>query len=201
MKNNNDNENDKLKVFEDEKHILLDHDYDGIRELNHPLPSWWLGTFILTVIFGTGYYIAYTFLDAKTINQELAEDLKVVEKKQSEFEAKQGKFNLEEYTKIANDPKNMKAAKKLYKRKCSACHGKQGEGGVGPNLSDKYWLHGDGSLATVYNTINKGVIDKGMASWGPVLGKEKVYAILKYVSLFQGTNPAGAKAPQGQEYK
>lgn len=192
---------EKTEIFEDEKKVLLDHDYDGIRELNHPLPSWWLGTFFITIIFAVFYYIAYTFMDAKTLDRELAEEMKVVTELQTEFENKSGRFNLEEYNKITSDKKVMKAAKKTYKRKCKACHGKFGEGGVGPNLTDKYWLHGNGSLETVYNTINKGVVDKGMAAWGPVLGKEKVYGVLKYIQAFKGTNPDGAKAPQGELYE
>lgn len=193
-------DNNETKIFDDEKKILLDHDYDGIRELDHPLPRWWVVTFILTIVFGVPYYMAHTFFGAETINEELAHDLDSVKKKQSEFDKKKGKFNIDEYNAYILTPKAAKVAKKTYKRKCKACHGANGEGGVGPNLADNFWMHGNGSLETVYNTINKGVPDKGMAAWGVSLGKKKMFAVLKYVIDFRGTNPDGAKAPQGQEY-
>lgn len=193
---------EELIVFEDEKHILLDHDYDGIRELNHPLPNWWVVTFVLTVVFGVPYWAAHTFFGAQTIDQELAADMEVVRANQAEYDRKQGKFSEDKYNAyIASDvAKVAKVGKKTYKRKCKACHGAAGEGGVGPNLTDNYWLNGDGSLETVYNTINKGVPDKGMQAWGPSLGEEKVFAVLKYVMEFKGTNPENQKEPQGQEY-
>mgnify|MGYP003686918851 CR=1 FL=1 len=191
---------DKVEIFEDEKKILLDHDYDGIRELDNPLPNWWVTTFALTVAFAIPYYLAHTFFGAQSINEELAEDVKVVEAKQSSFEAKQGGFNVAEYEAYLQNPNAAKVGKKTYKRKCKACHGKFGEGGVGPNLTDNFWVNGDGSLESVYKIIDKGVVDKGMAAWGQTLGKEKVFAVLKYVMDFKGTKPEGAKEPQGQEY-
>lgn len=196
-----DNKKDQVEVFEDEKKILLNHDYDGIKELDHPLPRWWLVTFYLTIAFAVPYYLAHTFFGAKSIEDELAADMKVVEQKQAAYLEKQGGFSMEEYEKIAADPAMAKVAKKTYKRKCLACHGANGEGGVGPNLADNYWLHGDGSLKTVYQTISKGVVEKGMPEWGQALGKEKVMAVLNYIAAFKGTNPANAKAPQGKEYK
>ncbi|MBT4792790.1 MAG: c-type cytochrome [Halobacteriovoraceae bacterium] len=197
MSDNNENE---VKIFDDEKKVLLDHNYDGIRELDHPLPKWWLITFAITIIFSIPYYAAYTFFGAQTIDQELAQDMKEMHAKQAAHEAKQGKFNLAEYEAYITGSKVAKIGKKVYKRKCKACHGANGEGGVGPNLTDAFWMHGNGSLETVYNTINKGVVDKGMAAWGPTLGKEKVFAVLKHMMEFKGTNPEGAKASQGQEF-
>ena len=198
---NSENNKEQVQVFEDEKKILLDHDYDGIRELDHPLPKWWLFTFYLTIIFSVPYYLAHTFGGADSIQKEFKEEVLAAQNSQKEYDDEKGKFNLEEYQKVIAGPKFEKIAKKTYKRKCKACHGKDGGGGVGPNLADNFWLHGDGSLETVYNTINKGVVDKGMAAWGAKLGKEKVYAVLKYVADFKGTTPSNPKEPQGKEYK
>ena len=195
-----DNKDNEVKVFDDEKKILLDHDYDGIKELDHPLPMWWLVIFALTVVFSVIYYVAYTFMGATTINEELAADMKEVEAIHAEYDAKKGSFNMSEYEAYIQGPKVAKIGKKVYKRKCKACHGANGEGGVGPNLADNYWIHG-GSHEAVYNAINKGIVDKGMAAWGPTLGKEKVFAVLKHVMEFKGTNPEGAKAPQGELYE
>lgn len=190
----------EVKVFEDEKHILLDHNYDGIRELNHPLPGWWVATFILTIVFAIPYYLGHTFFGAESINQELAKDMKEITDIQQKHSDDQGGFDIEKYKAYIVTAGAAKSGKKTYKRKCKACHGASGEGGIGPNLTDKFWLHGDGSEATVFETINKGVPDKGMQAWGQALGEEKMFAVLKYVLDFQGTTPGNAKAPQGIEY-
>lgn len=194
-------EKKEVEVFEEEKKILLDHDYDGIRELDNPLPKWWLYTFYLTIIFGVPYYAAYTFFGAKTIDESFKEDVAKVVAIQKDYEDKKGRFNEEEYKKVIADPKTAKIARKTYKRKCAACHGKDGGGSVGPNLTDNFWINGDGSLQSNYQVISKGVVENGMAAWGPKLGKEKVYAVLSYITAFRGTTPAAPKDPQGKEYK
>lgn len=195
-----EDKDDEVKISEEEKKILLEHNYDGIRELDHPLPRWWVYTFILTGVFGLPYYLAHTFFGAQSIQEELVEDMASIELKQSKSEDKKGSFDLEKYKAYLLTPKAAKIARKTYKRKCKACHGASGEGGVGPNLSDNFWMHGDGSLETVYSSINKGIPDKGMAAWGVTLGEDKMFAVLKYVMDFQGTNPGGGKAPQGKEF-
>ena len=191
---------EEVKVLDDEKEILLDHDYDGIRELDNPLPSWWVTSFILTIVFAVPYYAAHTFFGAETIQEELNNELGRVIELKSAYEAKQGGFKLSDYQEFLKSKKANKIAKKTYKRKCKACHGANGEGGIGPNLTDDYWLHGNGSLETIYDTISKGVEDKGMAAWGKKLGKKKMYAVLKYIEEFKNTNPQNAKAPQGKKF-
>lgn len=194
-------DDDKVQIFEDEKKILLDHDYDGIRELDNPLPRWWVYSFYLTIIFAVPYYVAHTFMNAESIEDEFKNDVARVTAIQNKNTLDQIVFDQAEYEKVWENPKTKKIAKKTYKRKCKACHGKFGEGGVGPNLADNYWIHGNGDLKSVYKTITYGVIDKGMAAWGKTLGKDKVYAVLKYVAEFKGTNPKNPKAPQGKEVK
>jgi cytochrome c oxidase cbb3-type subunit 3 len=196
------NENDeKVEIFDDEKSVLLDHEYDGIHELNHPLPRWWVLVFIGTIVWSIPYYAYYMHMDGPTQAQELAAEMKIIKSNQEKFKATKVGFNIAEYEKIAADPKNAKRSKKLYKRKCKACHGANGEGGIGPNLTDKFWINGNGSLEDVYKVIDEGVTDKGMAAWGPALGKDKVMSILSYITKFQGTTPENAKAAQGEEYK
>jgi cytochrome c oxidase cbb3-type subunit III len=201
MRVSNNENDDKVEIFDDEKSVILEHKYDGIHELNHPLPRWWVVLFIGTIVWSIPYYAHHMHIDGPTQAQELAIEMKVIEEKQKKFEATKVGFSEAEYKKIVADPKNAKLAKKLYKRKCKACHGAQGEGGIGPNLTDKFWINGKGSLADVYKILDEGVVDKGMAAWGPPLGKDKVMAILSYVMKFQGTSPKNVKAPQGKEYK
>ena len=193
-----DNNKEEVKVLEHEKALLLDHDYDGIKELDHPLPRWWIIIFILTVVFSIPYYAYYEMMDGPTLMEEYKKDYKEVVAAQEKFEQEQGGFNLDEYNALIADPKTAKRGKKTYKRKCKSCHGADGGGGIGPNLTDKYWLHGNGSIADVYKVIDKGVVDKGMAAWGDALGKKKMAAVVKYVMEFQGTTPANPKEPQGE---
>ncbi len=197
----NDNKEKEVQVFEDEKKILLEHDYDGIRELDHPLPRWWVVTFWLTIIFAVPYWAAHTFFGAQSINEELAADMKEVVAQQAEYERKKGAFNMAEFEAYIATPKATKTGKKTFRRKCKACHGANGEGGVGPNLADNFWINGDGSPETIYKVIKNGIAEKGMPAWGPTLGKEGVFAVLKIVMDFKGTNPENAKEAQGTEYK
>lgn len=195
------NDKDKLQVFEDEKAILLDHDYDGIQELDHPLPKWWLTIFYTCIIFAAGYYVYYTFMDGKTLRQEYHADMVAVEKAQAEWEAKNNAFDMDKYNAWVNTPKAKKIAKKTFRRKCKACHLADGGGSVGPNLTDNYWKNGDGSVEAIYKVIDKGVVDKGMEAWGQKLNKEAIMALTKYVRDFKGTTPEIAKEPEGTLYE
>jgi cytochrome c oxidase cbb3-type subunit 3 len=196
LKMSDKNENE-VHVFDDEKEILLDHDYDGIKELNHPLPSWWLTIFYLTIVFAVFYYAYYTFFNAPTINDEYKQELSEVVAAKEKWQKENGGFNIEKYNAFVMTPKGKKYAKKTYKRKCKACHAPDGGGGVGPNLTDKHWISGSGSIEDVYKVINEGVVDKGMQAWGETLSEEKLMAVTKYVMDFQGTTPSNPKEAQG----
>ena len=199
----NENNEPKVEVLEGEEHLLMDHNYDGIKELDHPLPSWWLTIFYITIVFAAGYYTYYTFMGGPTLTDEFNEEMKVVESAQKAWEEKNNQFNEDDYNAyIAGmDSKAKKSIKKIYRRKCKACHGKDGGGGVGPNLADKHWKNGDGTVAAIYKVIDKGVVDKGMEAWGPKLGKEKVMGLVNYVRNFQGTTPTNPKEPEGTLYE
>jgi len=101
---------------------------------------------------------------------------------------------------MAKDPAKVKAGRELFQVRCIACHGAAGQGIIGPNLTDEYWLHG-GKLAEITHTITNGVPDKGMPPWGPVMSSEQIHFVVAYIRSIRGTNPAGAKAPQGELYK
>ncbi len=193
-----DKNNDEVKVFDDEKSILLDHNYDGIKELNHPLPSWWLTIFYLSMFFAAGYYIYYTFLGGPTLTEEYTAEMAKINSAKDKWMQEQGGFKRDKYNAFIVTAKAKKIGKKTYKRKCRACHAADGGGGVGPNLTDKYWINGNGSLQDIYKIIHDGVEDRGMQAWGGVLSEEKLFAVLKYVMDFQGTTPENPKEPQGK---
>lgn len=188
---------EEVIVLEDEKHILLNHDYDGIKELNHPLPKWWLVTFYVTIIFAVYYYAHHTFFGAKTIQQEYQDKVTEVTNAQNEWLKKNGGFNWDKYNAYVVTPEAEKQGRKRYKRKCKACHAKDGGGGVGPNLTDNYWIHGNGDAEMVYNIITHGIVDKGMQAWKDVLSEEEIMAVTAHVLKFKGTTPENPKEPQG----
>lgn len=116
---------------------------------------------------------------------------------------KETKFNLSQYKKFIakNEVQILGQGKKLYKKNCRACHGSFGEGGVGPNLTDKYWIHGKGQSLDIYRVIDEGIVDRGMAAWGEVLDHEQMMAITAYVLSLKGSMPTNAKEAQGTLYE
>jgi cytochrome c oxidase cbb3-type subunit 3 len=94
----------------------------------------------------------------------------------------------------------LESGKKIYADNCKSCHGAEGQGGVGPNLTDEYWLHG-GSLSDIFKTVKYGVVEKGMISWKDQLSPKDIQDVANYILTLQGTNPANAKEPQGELYK
>lgn len=193
-------ENKEVEILDDEKDLVLDHDYDGIKELDHPLPFWWVMIFGITVAVSIPYYFYYTHADGPTLRMSLDEKMHHIEEKRAAWEAKQGGFNVEKFKAFYATDKGKKLGAKTYRRKCMACHGANLEGMIGPNLTDQYWLHGKGDLAGVYKVIKEGVVEKGMAAWGSVLSEEQMFGVIGHVMSFKNKNNPG-KEPQGELIK
>jgi cytochrome c oxidase cbb3-type subunit III len=157
---------------EQEADVLLDHDYDGIKELDNALPPWWKWGFYFTIIVAVIYIFNYhVFGTGKNPEQEYAAEMA------------EGK-RLEEQYKARNT------------QSCVACHMADGGGGIGPNLTDEYWLHG-GGLNDIYKTIKIGYPDKGMQSWQSMYSPAQMRNLTSFVKSLKGTKPATPKAPQG----
>jgi cytochrome c oxidase cbb3-type subunit 3 len=191
---------EESQILENEKNLVLNHDYDGIKELNHPLPRWWLLTFYATIIFSIPYWIYYHHMDGPTLKETHQKEMAHINQVRADYEASKGGFNQQEFQQYVATLGENKEGAKIYKRRCRSCHGEEGEGGIGPNLADNYWIHGKGDAEGIYTVIDKGVVDKGMAAWGETIGAEGVMAVTAYVMNFKGTNPANAKEPQGKEF-
>lgn len=157
-----------------ERDRLLGHaeDNDGIEEYDNPLPDWWVGLFVFTIIFGIGYGIDYHFIShhsqAKYYDEEMAEAAK--------------KWPMKADLLAAADLSDaaVEAGAKIYAQNCVACHGAELLGGIGPNLIDAAWIRG-GSFDQIRTTITQGVPEKGMLTWGPILGPEKVAQVSAFV--------------------
>jgi cytochrome c oxidase cbb3-type subunit 3 len=184
---------------ENESEIMLDHDYDGIRELDNDLPPWWRYGFYLTILVAVVYLIHYHI--ALTGDLQLAEYDKEVAKGKEEVEAymKTTAANVDETTVKMMEGADIEAGKGLFVSSCAACHGRLGEGGVGPNLTDAYWLHG-GGLSDVFKTIKYGWPDKGMKSWKEDLSPVQIAQVSSFIKTLAGTNPPNGKAAQGDLY-
>ena len=186
------------KPIEEEAEIILDHNYDGIKELDNNLPPWWLYGFYATIIFGVVYMIRYHVLNA---------DDQFVE---YEIEYAEAQRAIEEYKKTAKglvdvntvelltEAADLKAGQKIFTTNCVACHMADGGGGIGPNLTDEYWILG-GGIKNVFNTISEGGRSgKGMIAWKASLKPLEMAQVSSYLLQFQGTTPANPKAPEGE---
>ncbi len=186
--------------LEKEADILMDHNYDGIRELDNDLPPWWKYGFYLTIVLAVlylGYY--HIFATGDLQEGEYTKSIKIAHEMQELFQKNSANNVTESNAKMITDKHELMEAEKAFVENCFACHGKLGEGGVGPNLTDNYWIHG-GSIKDIFKTIKYGWPDKGMKSWQADLSPLKINEIASYIKTLAGTNPPNGKAPQGDLY-
>lgn len=189
----------KAIPVEKEKDHLLDHNYDGIQELDNSLPPWWKAGFYITVVFAVIYMLRFHVLGmGPDPEQEYQAEMKVAAAQIEEYLATSGE-KIDEKSVTMADAAGIADGARIYAQSCLACHGAKGEGGVGPNLTDKFWLHG-GSVNEVFKTIKYGVPEKGMQAWEKMFSPTQLKNLSSYVKSLQGTNPPNAKAAQGEEY-
>jgi cytochrome c oxidase cbb3-type subunit 3 len=183
-----------------EKDVLLDHNYDGIQELDNSLPPWWLAMFYITIAIGV-VYMGYYHWSGEGLSSSEEYELSMVqaEKEIKAYRASLGETIDETNVTVLTDQAALDLGKTLYNANCVACHGLAGEGGVGPNLTDEYWIHG-GDIQSIFSTIKYGVIEKGMISWKSQLRPVDMQKISSYILTFQGTSPPNGKEPQGEKY-
>ncbi len=191
--------NDTVEL-EREEDIMLEHDYDGIRELDNNLPPWWKYGFYLTILVAVIYMINYHITKTSPLQaEEYTLSVKKAEAEIAEY-MKTSASNVDESTvKMLTDKSELSAGQDLFIANCSACHGKLGEGTVGPNLTDDYWLHG-GSVKDIFKTIKYGWPDKGMKSWKDDFSPVQIAQITSFIRTLKGTNPPKPKDKQGELY-
>lgn len=184
-----------------EADIDLGHEYDGIRELDNSLPPWWLWMFYGTIIFAGAYFWYYN-VSHKGPNQlqEYEIAMEVAELQKAQQLSAQGNMIDETNVTVITDEAAIEEGKEIYQTNCAVCHGKEGEGLVGPNFTDKYWLHG-GSVNDIFSVIKYGVPEKGMISWKDQLRPAAIQKVSSYILTFQGTNPPNQKEAEGELYE
>jgi cytochrome c oxidase cbb3-type subunit 3 len=180
--------------------IIEGHEYDGIQELDHPLPKWWLNLFYATIVFAVGYYAYYEFLGGPSHEEQYKNSLqKILAKKENQLPGEEIKVVTDEDLQaLLKDPEALAVGKAAYESKCAACHVNDGGGLIGPNLTDKYWIHSSGDYDGILQAILTGFPDKGMPPWGELIPKEQHPSLVAYVISLQGTEPANPKEPQGE---
>ena len=186
--------------IEKEHDILLDHDYDGIKELDNDLPPWWKYGFYLTILIGVVYLTNFHVLGTGDLQTAEYEKSMATAKAEIEQYMLTSANNVDETTVKQLQGADLETGKQLFLSTCAACHGKFGEGTVGPNLTDAYWLH-SGGISDIFKSIKYGWVDKGMKSWKEDLSPMQIAQVASYIKTLGGTNPPGAKAPQGDLYK
>jgi cytochrome c oxidase cbb3-type subunit 3 len=144
---------------------------DGIEEYDNPMPNWWVGMFYLTIIWAVAYVAYYHFIGRESYVKSLAAQV-------AEAEARWPKSS--QLATVEETPAAIAAGEAVYKANCVACHGAELQGGIGPNLVDSTWIHGS-KPEEIVATITNGVAAKGMPTWGPILGNEKIGQVAAYI--------------------
>ena len=185
------------KSIKEEHEIILDHNYDGIKELDNNLPPWWVYSFYASILFAVVYLVRFEVFHDYNQVEEYEAAVEFAQKEISEW--KKTAKNLVDITtvEVLTEASDLSAGKKIFNANCVACHKADGGGGIGPNLTDTNWILG-GGIKNVFKTISEGGRDgKGMVSWKSDLKPLEMAQVASYVLTFQGTTPAEPKDPEG----
>lgn len=191
---------DEVGGKDEKAKVMSDHSYDGITELDNFMPPWLQWVFIGSIAFAVIYFVNYTVLGiGPTGEEEYQEELRL-----EAIAAETRKANLvagiDETTVVFDESAAaISSGKSIFETNCAACHAADGGGGVGPNLTDEYWLHG-GSIQDVFKVVKYGVVEKGMIPWQDQLSPEQMQQVSSYILTLVGTTPANPKEPQGEPY-
>lgn len=191
----------KAKAVEEEHEIILDHNYDGIKELDNSLPPWWLYLFYATMIFGVVYLVRYHVLDGDTPEMEYNKAVAQARIEINKYKATAPDLITAENVELLTDEASLKRGKAVFNLNCASCHLADGGGSIGPNLTDEYWILG-GGIKNVFTTVsNGGRSGKGMVPWNKTLKSADIAKVSSYIISLQGTTPANPKAPHGEKWE
>lgn len=178
-----------------EKDKTREHKFDGIEEYDNDLPRWWIWLFVLTVIFAAVYPFIYDFGPAEfaseTVDAQMAEFRASQQAATASVASDEGSL-----LKLAGNPATIKEGQEIYAGRCAPCHAPLGQGLVGPNLTDDFWIHG-GTITDIHRTVVNGVLEKGMIAWKDQLTPDQINAVVAFIWTLHGTNPPNGKAAEG----
>lgn len=179
--------------------FIQDHEFDGIRELDNNPPFWLNILFVITLLFSYAYLANYHWFKAGDLQEE---EYRKEMARLTEAPGDEETLLAENAAPLVyplTDPERLADGQKIFANNCAVCHLAEGQGLVGPNLTDQYWIHG-GSYDEVKALIENGVIEKGMIAWKTQLSKKKIDNVTSYIFTLRGTNPPNPKAPEGTLY-
>jgi len=189
----------RSKSMEQEADIMLDHDYDGIKELDNVLPPWWVNLFYATAIFAVIYLFRFHVMNDYTQDEEFQQEVELanLQMEKNKLASPKEEITFDKVT-LLTDAESLAKGKEIYVNACAACHKPDGGGIVGPNLTDDHWING-GGIKNVFKLIAEGSKNNpSMVGWAKTLGTTEVQKVASYVLTLQGTKPAGAKAAEGE---
>ncbi len=179
-----------------EQDQLLDHSYDGIQEYDNPMPRWWKAIFWGSFFFSLAYLFHYWVGHGTSLADDYAEDLAAANAIRAK-EAMSQEISEASLAQVLADAASVSKGAELFSARCVACHLEQGQGSIGPNLTDDHWIHGKGQLIEIYEVVGEGVAAKGMPAWNRQLTPAELRQVVAYVGTLRGTNVPG-KAPEGE---
>jgi cytochrome c oxidase cbb3-type subunit III len=196
------NQSNDFVPVEKEADIMLDHNYDGIRELDNHLPPWWKWLFYFTIGWSVVYLIFYHVTNTLPLSgQEYQNEVAYAQEQALKMKASSPVAAIDETSvKFVTDAQALADGKQTYMNNCASCHRQDGGGDIGPNLTDEYWLHG-ATINEVFKVVRNGVQGTNMIAWEGFISPEKMQNVSSYLLTLQGTNPANPKKPQGELVK
>ena len=188
----------KSAPIEKEGELLLDHDYDGIRELDNSLPPWWVYLFYGTIIFSVIYLVRFHVVGDYTQTEEFNKEIELAELEKSKLPKDASEEISYETVVAVTDAESLAKGKEIFNNACAACHKADGGGLVGPNLTDKHWING-GGIKNVFKLISEGSKNNpSMVAWKANLSAKDIQSVSSYILTLEGTNPPDAKAAEGE---
>jgi cytochrome c oxidase cbb3-type subunit 3 len=187
----------KPKV-EDEGQLLLDHDYDGIKELDNSLPPWWVYLFYGCIIFAVVYLVRFEVMGGDNQEMELKKEMAQAQIDIAEYKKTAPDLMDENTVTLLTAPADLAAGKAIFTTNCVACHRADAGGQIGPNLTDDNWILGGGIKNVFHTLVNGGRDGKGMISWKATLKPKQMQEVASYVLSLKGSNPVNPKAPDGE---
>lgn len=179
--------------------IAAGHSYDGIQEYDNPMPRWWVWIFIGTAVYSLFYFVHFQLGHGDSVEEAYAAEMKRFDAAEAERMANLGEVNQETLEKMSENSAMLAAGESAYQTHCASCHEATGGGSIGPNLTDEHWIHGDGTLMAIYQTVSNGVVAKGMPAWNRTLTPNDLRAVVAYVGAkLVGKDVEGGKEPQGE---
>ncbi|SFJ81356.1 cbb3-type cytochrome c oxidase N-terminal domain-containing protein [Myroides guanonis] len=191
----------RTRAISEEKELLLDHDYDGIKELDNELPPWWVGLFYASIVFAVIYMLRFHVFDGDNQIEEYEKSMIAAREAVEEYKKNAPDLLTVDNVVMLTEAGDLAKGKDIFDMKCAVCHKPDGGGAIGPNLTDDYWILG-GDIKDIFHTISEGGrAGKGMIPWKSDLNPTDIARVASYIKTLHGTNPPDAKEAEGDFWK